>query len=448
MTRHRAPQTPAPSTAMPQRGLLRRLAGDSRGNVALIFGIGLLPLTLFTGMAVDYAKAARARSQLQAAADAAVLSTGRTGMLSNSERAQRAKEFFSANIAANPVLSGTVPTVTSTGFNVSLTAQANVPTAFMRVAGILDIAVAVHSNAIYKGKKIELALMTDVTGSMNDVRNGSPKIDGLKLAATDLLNIILPDGAPEDSARIALIPFANYVNAGLFAADVTGLDPTKTQSGETQHLISCVTERTGPDAYTDAAPGPSAYVGSVTPGGNYSADGACNRSESGDPLAEIVPLTDDKSALQSKVDSFTPAGRTAGHLGTAWAWYTLAPSWNSVFGLSKPPAPYNDEKVIKAAVLMTDGFYNTQYSTVESRQQALSLCTAMKAAGLTVYTVGFGFPANSTDPEELLAKETLTQCASGTGHYFFPYDGDALRAAFSQIGQQVTTAAGVAQLNN
>ena len=424
---------------------------DKRGNVAMIFGIALVPLTLFAGSSVDYARASRASSQLQAAADAAVLSTSRSGASTNSEREQRATEYFAANVAANPLLAGTVPSVTATNVSVNLTARAKIPTAFMRVAGIDFIPVSVRSGVIYKGRKIELSLMTDTTGSMAEVRNGGAKIDGLKLAAADLLNIILPDGMPEEKARVALVPFANYVNAGEYAPVVTGLAGTKTQSNVTQTLVTCVTERNGHDDYTDAAPTNGSYVGSFgqgNSGNNYSADGVCYRNNGGNPLPAIMPLTNDKTALLATINSFTPAGTTAGHLGTAWAWYMLAPSWNSVWALSTPPAAYDDEKVFKAAVLMTDGFYNTQYTSTESRQQALSLCTAMKAAGVTVYTVGLGFAPSTSDPQELAAKDTLTQCASGSGHYFFPYDGDALRTAFTQIGQQVTTAAGTAMLSN
>ena len=162
----------------------------------------------------------------------------------------------------------------------------------------------------------------------------------------------------------------------------------------------------------------------------------------------MIPLTNDKAAILNTINGYTPAGTTAGHLGTAWAWYMLAPGWNSIWGLSTPPAAYTDDKVIKAVVLMTDGLYNTQYSSNDSRTQALALCTGMKTAGLTVYTVGLGFAASPSDPDEILAKDTLTQCASGAGHYFFPYDGDALRAAFTQIGNQVSTAAGIALLSH
>ena len=232
---------------------------------------------------------------------------------------------------------------------------------------------------------------------------------------------------------------------------VTGLAPTKTESNVTKQLVTCVTERSSHDEYTDAEPTHGSYVGSFAQGssGNeYSANGVCYRSSGANPLPPIMPLTSDKAALLDTINGFTAAGSTAGHLGTAWAWYMLAPGWNSVWNLPTPPAAYNDEKVFKAAVLMTDGFYNTQYTSTESRQQALSLCTAMKAAGVTVYTVGLGFAPSTSDSQELAAKDTLTQCASGSGHYFFPYDGDALRAAFTQIGQQVTTAAGNAVLSN
>ena len=318
------------------QGLSLDFRADRRGSISLIFGASMLPMVLFAGMAMDYAKATRTRGQLQAAADAAVLSTSRSGALTDSQRAQRATEFFRANLTANPLLAGVVPTVTATNLSVTLTAQTSISTSFMRIAGISEISVGVQSGVNFKGKRIELALMTDITGSMAEVRNGAPKIDGLKLAAADLLNIILPDNASADSARVALIPFANYVNAGSYAPDVTGLDPTKTQSNTILDLITCVTERTGTDAYTDAAPGPSAYVGGAAQGSsndNYSADGHCNRNNSGAPLPQVMPLTNDKVALLSTVESFTPAGTTAGHLGTAWAWYALAPSWNAIWGL-------------------------------------------------------------------------------------------------------------------
>ena len=54
-------------------GLFRRLRRDRRGNVLMIFGFTLLPLTFATGMGIDYARAMRLQTKLDAAADAAAL---------------------------------------------------------------------------------------------------------------------------------------------------------------------------------------------------------------------------------------------------------------------------------------------------------------------------------------------------------------------------------------
>jgi hypothetical protein len=58
----------------------------------------------------------------------------------------------------------------------------------------------------------------------------------------------------------------------------------------------------------------------------------------------------------------------------------------------------------------------------------------MKAKGITVYTIGFDI---STDPNNL-ARQTLINCAS-PGRHYFPYDGNALRQAFNEIGSSLIT---------
>src|SRR6201989_1471283 len=55
--------------------LLHNFARDTRGNVALIFGIALLPIVGPVGAAVDYSNANKVRSWLTAAADSASVSS-------------------------------------------------------------------------------------------------------------------------------------------------------------------------------------------------------------------------------------------------------------------------------------------------------------------------------------------------------------------------------------
>ncbi len=46
---------------------------DSNGNVAVLFGIALVPILSFVGAAVDYTRANSARSSMQAALDSTAL---------------------------------------------------------------------------------------------------------------------------------------------------------------------------------------------------------------------------------------------------------------------------------------------------------------------------------------------------------------------------------------
>ncbi len=232
------------------------------------------------------------------------------------------------------------------------------------------------------------------------------------------------------------VPVQTTVGGGI-SPNCTGTDSAPDQNAGA--LVSCVTERTTSDRYTDAAPSGGNYVGpynQVAPGKttnklNYSEDGKCYTA--GRELPEIIPLTNDRSkidALFSMSDSQLIGGATPGHLGHAWAWYMLSPEWNDVWPLSAA-VPYDDAITKKYAIIMTDGEYNTQYASTNSVTQARALCDGMKAKGIHVITVGFGF---SADPEGTSAGNMLQYCASDAGSFFWPYDADQLRQTFKDIG--------------
>lgn len=63
---------------------LQRLRHNQRGNVLMLFGFALIPMTFATGMTIDYARAARAQTRLNAITDAAALAGVTPGMLSQS----------------------------------------------------------------------------------------------------------------------------------------------------------------------------------------------------------------------------------------------------------------------------------------------------------------------------------------------------------------------------
>ena len=210
------------------------------------------------------------------------------------------------------------------------------------------------------------------------------------------------------------------------------------------HRIStCVTERTGPNAYTDAAPSGSP-VGRNYPG-------------SSNPCldAEVQPLTSNKNALKDAIDDYDVEGSTAGQIGIGWGWYMVSPNFNSLWP-SNGAAAYNTADTLKAVIIMTDGEFNTPYcSGVISRDagsgsgsnsekidcgasngdpfdQGRAMCAAMKARGVLVYTVGFQITAGGN------AANMLQACASTPANFYLPASGGDLSEAFAAIGRDIT----------
>ncbi|MFN7054834.1 ubiquitin-activating E1 FCCH domain-containing protein [Hyphomonas sp.] len=211
------------------------------------------------------------------------------------------------------------------------------------------------------------------------------------------------------------------------------------------HASTCITERTGPAAFRDTSPA----TAPLTIHYDNPAANPCSN------VREIVPLTSNKSVLNARINSLFDGGSTSGHLGTAFGWYVLSPNFAHLFPPASRPAPYGRPKMYKVAVLMTDGEFNSSFCNgVISRislagsgsaadhincdspnggafAQGLQLCTAMKSAGITVYTVGFeiaDLPA---------AIELMNQCASSPQHVFTASGSAQLRAAFVQIARSI-----------
>ena len=208
---------------------------------------------------------------------------------------------------------------------------------------------------------------------------------------------------------------------------------------------TCVSERTGRQAYTDAAPDAAARVGRNYP------------STSGNPCpsSTILPLSSDRSALKSRIRDLSVVGSTAGHIGMAWGWYAVSPNFNGLWPGS-PAGAYAPEDTLKAVIIMTDGEFNTPYNSGviavdagagsggyrdkinenatngDPFAQGQALCDSMKAAGVIVYTVGFQISRGGA------AAALLADCATSAHHAHLPASGADLSAAFAEIGRDIT----------
>jgi Flp pilus assembly protein TadG len=451
----------------PSRRSFAGFARDVSGDISIMFGLLAVAMFLFVGGAVDIGRWMHARTQTISALDAAVLAGARVLQLDADNSAgatQAAEAFYTENTKTRiPLESDTIGfQAADDGMAFTATGNAYIRTPFLSLASIdrlplVKLTGAEYSKAVLAvggnaEQSIEISMMLDITGSM-----GGQKILDLKDAAKDLIDIVVWDEQGEHTSKVALAPFSAAVDAGALAASVA-YSPSSSvtfnfkdgYNRTWKKTSSCVSERQGSEAFTDAVPSGANKLPAV-----YTSSGACAITN------PVIPLSNDKNGLKAAVDSYVASGTTAGHLGTAWAWYLLSPNWASVLPSNSRPANYGTSDTQKIAILMTDGEYNMQYcnnSTVtgasapdrnsnpssssklsctavngSSTTQARTLCTNMKAAGITVYTVGFEIPSGST------ADTTLQQCATSPGHYYSAQSGEQLKQAFRDIALKISS---------
>jgi Flp pilus assembly protein TadG len=412
-------------TAVRPIGRRRTFSRDKRGGIAIIFGIALPILAVGVGIAVDSARWFHAKRVTSSALDAAVLAGARTLQINpNDETAALdvARQYYNGNIAGRvSLINSTVDfNVTNGGRIVAATGSADIKAFFLRVAGISELNVVGNAGASLPrasirvggrgGSNIEVALALDITGSMCNDGFGpcvsSTKLDGLKAAAKDLVEIVVSATQSPYTSRVALAPFSTRVRVapdgqgGSIMPALTGLPTTWsgwyreclaghytngggsetggtwvcTQEQTTEKtnwkIMPCVTDRAWNVGdvydYTDDLPaagrwlnahGGNRYTISQDSGdtplvagtGASAADASTNWNY--DPNGtcadvnqgnEIMPLTSSKSELRNRIDDLEAFGATGGAVGTAWAWYLLSPNWSSIWTGSSTPGAYSD----------------------------------------------------------------------------------------------------------
>ncbi len=287
-----------------QSGLKRWVAND-RGNVAILSALCMTIAIGLAGAALDFGRAYTARTQTQKALDAAVLAAGRVLQTtqSESEALAIAQKYYDQSKSKLLASNNVAFTIENNKTLISATAIGSVDTFILGVFKYdnLDVSVASRSEMAggsNSGTNYEISMMLDVTGSMCDdgvgpCTNGA-KLDALKAAATDLVNIAIWDSQSTYTARAAVVPFATRIRVGPNAGGgpimkrLTDLDETwsgwynictsgggsgGSETGGNWYctkykptylsnlpIMPCVTDRTGPHEFTDANPGPNAWL--------------------------------------------------------------------------------------------------------------------------------------------------------------------------------------------
>jgi hypothetical protein len=168
------------------------------------------------------------------------------------------------------------------------------------------------------------------------------------------------------------------------------------------------------------------------------------------------------------IDGLQAGGSTAGHIGTQWAWYMLSPNFKQLWETANQPGNYDtnfnintgsgnpaNQKLKKFAVLMTDGDFNTEYTSNAildsyfgespandtAANQAAATCVNMKAKGIEIFTVAFAHDSGLSTAAQNILKGCATQIpgvTNDTSHYYLATDGDALNKAFKDIALKIS----------
>jgi len=456
--------------------LARVFAVSRRGNVAMIWGLALIPLALAAGAGIDYARAVVVRSNMSEAIDAAALAVGATTGLTTAQQQTLAQQYFNANYKADSSYGTPAAlTVTPSGQSITISATDQMPTTLLGVAGMSTLTITSSTKVVWGQMKLRVALVLDNTGSMCDPdsnpcpndANPNTKINMLKTATANLLTMLKGAAAKPGDITIAIVPFTVQVNVGTAnkaASWLTyvpwdlagsgygsyqksnGSSCTKGTTGcnwvaaDSDHSTwsGCVMDRnqnydvqnTLPSAGTIATLFPAAPVGLYSQPGFTNANMICP--------AKLIGQTDVLNStgwtnLNNTVASMTAGGATNQAIGLAWGWMLMTPGSPIVDPGTLPP---NTQQVI---ILLSDGLNTMDRwsgagwgdDTVTDARMA-QVCSNAKAAGITIYTV-------FVDLNGALGNSSVLQsCASDASKYFDLTTSGAIVTTFNQIGQQIT----------
>lgn len=193
---------------------------DRRGNVAMIFGLTLIPIMLTVGAAVDYTRYVTTRAALQEATDSATLAVA-SKMTSSTTVAQATSQTLNILQTRREFANAIVTNVTISADRQTFCAssQVTIPAVIMKIANIETVTPTASSCANLAGAAdpnttYEIALVLDNSGSMMEGTSGTTKIKALQTAANNFISTMFKKSK---NVKFSITPFA---------ANVVAVDPS------------------------------------------------------------------------------------------------------------------------------------------------------------------------------------------------------------------------------
>ena len=429
--------------------------------------------------ALDFSNICLVQTQLAYAADAAALAGARYNL---NDSLTLANNIYYANYYSNPSKQGSTVTVNVSSDQQTITVNASQTVTpligyISKTAKMVSVVSVTQRLAI----NFELAMVLDVTGSM--AYNG--KIGGLINAANNVVNVLSNNTSTVANGFISIVPFVACVNIGTNNLKWVSGNPL-TVFPASAPWQGCVMARSNGQNDGETPPNSNAnlfplYYTSSTyqqyPGQMGDNDWSLNIFRQvvvQNPISgvavgpnrscgpSILPLTNNATTLQSKINSLVPinGGGTMGSEGVAWGWYTISPLWQGYWlAPAGYPLNYGLSTNQKIMIVVTDGtnqWYDTSgyapggdptaygrlwqnlLGTTDISQtrgiidnKVLNLCQQIKNKGVTIYKI-------LVMVDDAQAQAVYQQCASEPAFAF-------LANTTTDLYNQLAVIAGAAQ---
>lgn len=209
----------------------RSFLQDTHGNMAMLFILMSTVLFLFVGGAVDYTRYNGMRANILDSLDAASLAVARMEEKHKDwtpdQLVAYGERFFVENSTYEGALLkpnhapyteiGDIVTfdLVTDDTKVRACIDGSIETHLLPVVNIryLEISQCVGITKAGAGR-VEIALVLDMTGSMNSSVGGEKKMTSLKKAVVAMLDVMFGDDTQSDNLKIGVVPFNYHVNAG------------------------------------------------------------------------------------------------------------------------------------------------------------------------------------------------------------------------------------------
>ena len=347
---------PVPTTCAPPRAALRRFAREEDGSM-VIFGLFVAMITFVTlGLAVDAMHAEYERTKLQSTCDRSILAAADLDQPYDSGKV--VQSYFAAAGLADALDADPQVEETLNSRTVRLAAGQETRTNFLHMVGVDTLSLAVDCAANETVPEVEISLVLDVSGSMNE--NG--RLPRLRTAAREFVDTVIDQDADVQRVSVSIVPFATQVNVGPGILD--GLPVT--QEHDRSHCVDFDGAAFGSPEVRRSEADPlrrTAHFEVATYArGPDAIDYVCPPSAS----RQIMPWSHDVGALQAYIDDLQVAGSTSIDIGAKWGTALLDPSMRDIVddrvdqGLvhahfRNRPASYEFEEALKVMVIMSDG---------------------------------------------------------------------------------------------